>query len=140
MTPLTDSLFIDLAAHGEGGAEAVRSAIDCVEAFTDRFNERDRDGMDARLHFPHVILAGEKLIVWDEPGQHGDSFFKDLVATGWDRTTYRRKQVVLATARKVHLLVEYSRDDAAGHPISVHRNLWIVTFDAGRWGIKQRSH
>ena len=22
----------------------------------------------------------------------------------------------------------------------MHENLWIVTFDAGRWGIKQRSY
>lgn len=96
--------------------------------------------MDAKLHFPHVILSGENLIVWDKPGQHGDSFFKDLLATGWHRTTYRKKQVVLATSKKVHLLIEYSRDDVSGNPISIHQNLWIVTFDAGRWGIKQRSY
>jgi hypothetical protein len=133
-------LFVHLAAHTEEGAEAIRSAIECIEAFTDCFNDRDRDGMDARLHFPHVILSGETLIVWDKPDQHGDSFFEDLIATGWRRTTYRRKQVVLATSRQVHLLVEYSRDDAAGNSVSIHQNLWIVTCDAGRWGIKQRSH
>jgi len=127
-----DTFLVHLETHTEGGAEAARSAIECIEAFTDRFNDRDREGMEARLHFPHVILSGEKLIVWDKPGQQRDSFFKDLIATGWYRTTYRRKQVVLATSRKVHLLVEYSRDDAAGEPISIHQNLWIVTFDSGR--------
>jgi len=129
-----------LEAYAEGGNDVVWPAIDCVEAFTDRFNDRDCDGMDARLHFPHVIPSGEKLTVWEKLGQFGGSFFKDLMATGWNRTTYRRKQVVLATSRKVHLLVEYSRDDAAGNPISVHRDVWIVTFDDGRWGVKQCSH
>lgn len=140
MAVSTDSLLVHLAAHAEGEADVVRSAMACIESFTERFNARDCEGMDATLHFPHVILSGETLIVWDRPGQHADHFFENLLATGWHRTTYRRQEVVLATSRKVHLLVEYSRDDAAGHPISIHRNLWIVTFEAGRWGIKQRSH
>ncbi len=123
-------MFVELAALDEGATEAtreaVRQALACIDAFTERFNARDAEGMDAQLHFPHVILAGETLVVWDGPGRH--------------RTRYRRQEVVLATPTKVHLLVEYSRDDAAGVPLSVHRNLWIVTLDGGRWGLKQRSH
>ena len=121
-------------------ASAAR-ALECVEAFTDRFNARDLAGMDALLHFPHIILSGETLTVWDGPGQLPDTFFDNLTATtGWHRSKYREKRIVLVGPRKVHLLVEYSRDDAAGRPITLHRNLWVVTFDAGRWGIKQRSY
>lgn len=137
-------MFVDLAAHDEGATEAtreaVRQALACIDAFTERFNARDTEGMDAWLHFPHMILAGETLVVWDGPGRHGETFFRDLAATGWHRTRYRKQEVVLATPTRVHLLIEYSRDDATGVPLSVHRNLWIVTFDAGRWGLKQRSH
>jgi hypothetical protein len=41
----------------------VAAAIECVEAFTDCFNARDLEGMDAKLHFPHVIFSGEKLVL-----------------------------------------------------------------------------
>jgi hypothetical protein len=117
------------------------AAIACVEAFTERFNARDLSGMDACLHFPHVVLSGEKLIVWEQPGQLPRAFFDDLASsTGWHRTTYQDKRVVLISPRKVHLLVAYSRDREDGTAISHHRNLWIVTLDDGRWGIKQRSY
>jgi hypothetical protein len=137
-------MFVELAALDERATEAtreaVRQALACIDAFTERFNARDTEGMDAHLHFPHVILAGERLVVWDGPGRHGKTFFRELAGTGWYRTRYRRREVVLATPSKVHLLVEYSRDDDAGVPLSVHRNLWIVTLDGGRWGLEQRSH
>ena len=96
--------------------------------------------MDAVLHFPHVILANETLVVWKTPGQLPASFFDELTATGWRRSTYHARRAVLASPRKVHLLLEYSRDDAEGHPLSQHANLWIVTFEQGRWGVKQRSY
>lgn len=140
MPTSTDQLFVHLARHAEGQSDAVQRAIECIEAFTGRFNARDLAGMDAMLHFPHAIISGGRLVVWDRPGQHSATFFDELEATGWHHTTYRRQQAVLATPTKVHLLVEYSRDDAAGKPLSVHHNLWIVTFDDGRWGIKLRSH
>lgn len=136
----TDSLFVGLIPQANGGDDAARQAIECVEAFTARFNARDLAGMDGLLHFPHAILSGEKLIVWDHPGQHAATFFDELVATGWHRTTYRDKRTALATSSKVHLVVEYSRDDVAGNPLSVHHNVWIVTLEGSRWGIKLRSH
>ena len=137
----------NLNAH-PGGAQdgaderaAVEAALRCVDAFTDRFNARDLLGMDATLHFPHVILVGEKLVVWEGPGQLPSSFFDDLAAsTGWSRSTYQEKTAVLVSPSKVHLVVRYTRDRADGTPASHHANLWVITFDEGRWGIKLRSY
>ena len=52
-------------------------------------------------------------------------------------------QALMRAARrgvKVHLLVDYSRDGEGGAVLSRHANLWIVTFEDGRWGVKQRSY
>lgn len=126
---------------GADEAATIEAALLCVEAFTDRFNARDLPGMDALLHFPHVILSGENLVIWDDHGQLPASFFDDLTAsTGWDRTTYHNKRPILTSPRKVHLVVDYTRDRADGTIASYHSNLWIVTFNNGRWGIKQRSY
>lgn len=116
------------------------AAIACLEAFTERFNARDPAGMDATLHFPHLILADQHLVIWKTPGQLSPDYFNGLAAEGWARSTYHDRQVVLASPTKVHLLVEYSRDRADGSEISRHRNLWIVTRQDGRWGLKQRSY
>lgn len=141
MTSNPDSLFLPVADPSFNEAIMATEAIKCVETFAERFNARDLIGMDALLHFPHVILSGETLAFWDRPGQLPVSFFDDLSAsTGWDRSTYKPTRVLLVSPRKVHLLVEYSRDDQAGTPITHHQNVWIVTYDQGRWGIKQRSY
>lgn len=116
------------------------AALACLAAFTERFNARDGAGMDAHLHFPHVILAGERLIVWKAPGQLPAGYFDDLAAEGWARSIYHETRVVLAGADKVHVLVDYSRDGENGEVLSRHQNLWIVTFEDGRWGIKARSY
>lgn len=122
-------------------ATLIAAAIRCIDAFTDRFNARDLAGTDALLHFPHIILSGEQLVIWEKPGQLPASFFDDLSrTTGWAKTSYQRQEPVLVSPRKVHLLVEYSRDRADGSIASRHRNLWIATFENGRWGIKQRSY
>lgn len=125
----------------EDHAAMAANAVACVEAFSARFNARDLAGMDARLHFPHIILSGEQLVIWEKSGQLPPSFFADLIAsTGWDRSVYQHKQAVLVSPRKVHLLVDYTRNRSDGSIITRHRNLWIVTEQDGRWGIKQRSY
>jgi hypothetical protein len=97
--------------------------------------------MDATLHFPHVILVGERLVVWDKPGQLPSTFFDDLSrSSGWHHSSYQAKCPVLVSPRKVHLVVEYTRNRSDGSVVSSDRNLWIVTFDQGRCGIKQRSY
>ena len=127
-------------ADGAGEEAVVAAAIACIDAFTDCFNDGDLAGMDALLHFPHVILSGETFVVWEGPGRLSAAFFEELRATGWRRSTYHGKGVVLVSPNKVHLLVDYSRDRGDGGEISRHRNLWIVTCEGGRWGIKVRSY
>lgn len=134
------SIFVP-AGDGIDHDGMVRAALATADAFTERFNARDLAGMDALLHFPHVILSGEQLIVWDAPGRMSTGFFEDLArTTGWDRTVYVERRPVLVSARKVHLVVEYTRNRADGSVVTRHQNLWIITHDAGRWGIKQRSY
>ncbi len=136
-----DDVFNPASGNTDDAAAMAADAIACVEAFSACFNARDLAGMDARLHFPHIILSGEKLMIWETPGQLPSSFFPDLIAsTGWDRSVYQNKQAILVSPRKVHLLVDYSRNRSDGSIITRHRNLWIVTEENARWGIKQRSY
>lgn len=115
-------------------------ALARLAAFTERFNARDAAGMDAHLHFPHAMLIGGRLVVWKTAGQLPAGYFDELAAEGWARSTYHDTRVVLADESKVHVLVDYSRDDVHGRPLSRHQNLWIVTFEDGRWGVKLRSY
>lgn len=118
----------------------IAAASACLERFTDRFNACDSAGMDAELHFPHVMLSGAEKLEWKVPGQHPGNFFDALKATGWSHTRYESRESVLVSQDKVHFVVVYSRRNAQDEILSTHRNLWIVTLRDGRWGIALRSY
>ncbi len=119
--------------------KVVTSVVKCVETFTDHFNARNPAGMDSMLHFPHVILSRNSLVIWDHPGQLNESYFRDLSGTGWHCSIYHSKYPILIRPKKVHLGIEYSRNRKDGSEISRHKNVWVVTFEKDRWGIKIRS-
>ena len=135
------TLFTPMTTEPLSDATAINDSLACVGAFTNAFNRRDLGAMDALLHFPHVILSAEKLVIWNAPGALPPDFFNDLAReTGWAYTVSLGNRAVLVSPCKVHLLVEYSRNREDGAVLSTHSNFWIVTYDSGRWGIKERSY
>lgn len=112
----------------------------CIDRFGAAFNAEDLAAMDAELNFPHTLLSGAHRLEWAAPGQLPRDFFDSLRATGWVRTQTESITPVLASAEKVHFLVEYTRRTGAGEVINRYLNLWIVTRSAGHWGIALRSY
>jgi hypothetical protein len=121
-----------------GSVQAPAEASAVLDAFTAAFNRQDTAGMDATLHFPHVFLGNEP-IVWDRPGSLSAEFFPKLVQSGWAFSRYTKREPVLATAGRVHFLVEYERCRADGSVLITQSALWIVCRINGRWGLQIRS-
>ncbi len=132
--------FVGPAPQPEDSAASVAAADACLERFTSAFNARDTAAMDAELHFPHLMLSGGALLVWDGPGMHPQDLFTGLEASGWAQTKYTEKEPVLASQDKLHFRVAYDRLDGEGRVLSRHVNLWVVTRKDGRWGIALRSY
>ena len=118
----------------------MRAAAEVLQKFTACFNARDAAGMDACLHFPHVLLSGSQLVIWDKPGSLPANFFGELERSGWDRTVYTYLTPILVSADKVHFDVGYSRLRKDGGVLTTHRNIWFATREQNRWGIKLRSY
>ena len=136
----TASLFTPDHSGQDLGA-SIAGALSVLDQFTDRFNQRDLAGMDACLHFPHIILSGEAAKVWEAPGALPADFFPDLEQRiGWAESVYTRRDAILISKDKVHFLIGYTRNRKDGSVISSHENIWIVTREGGRWGIKLRSY
>lgn len=117
----------------------VASAQACIERFSSAFNSRDLHGMDAELHFPHVMFSGSAQLIWPGPGQHPPDLFYALRSVGWAKSVYLDIAPVAVASGKVHFLVTYERQGADGNVISSHVNLWIVKWQNERWGIALRS-
>ena len=132
--------FFKPTPRDESRAELIAAAEACLDGFTACFNARDTAGMDAHLHFPHVMFSGAEQLVWEQPGQLPATFFDELRETGWARTVYEEKQPILVSPDKVHFRVRYTRRALDGRALTEHENIWFVTRIAGRWGIALRSY
>ena len=132
----------------------VEEASCCLDQFTEAFNALNLAGMDAQLHFPHVMISGAETLLWDGPNQHPSDFFQRLKSTGWASTRYESKVPVLVSQNKIHFsqnkihfsqnkihfLVTYTRRSDRDVELSRHANLWIVVKQNDEWGISLRSY
>lgn len=137
------SSFLSFVSQTSGTAidqDAVEDASGCLDRFTEAFNALDLAGMDAQLHFPHVMISESETLLWDAPNQHPSDFFQRLQSTGWASTRYESKVPVLTSKNKVHFLVTYTRRSNTGEELSRHTNLWIVLKKNDAWGISLRSY
>ncbi len=72
-------------------------------------NRGDEPGVNAACNFPHVRLAGGKVVVWPN---HGDYKLGDFIARagdGWHHSTWDERTPIHAGKSKVHLKVKFSR-------------------------------
>src|SRR6266853_1290864 len=93
----------------------------------------------AACNFPHVRLAGGKVVVWPK---HGDYKLEDFLARagdGWARSQWDERTPVHVGSDKVHLKVAFSRWRADGSLIGRFETIYIVTLQDGHWGIQARS-
>lgn len=126
----------------EATDEAEREALGAYRAWQDAFNARDVEGMLARMHFPHVRLAGASLHVWESGEEFAagqERMTAQLAAEGWARTDNVSVEVVHASEDKVHLSLRNARVDADGNVYQAFDALWIFTLIEGRWGVQFRS-
>lgn len=132
--------FVSRTSDSSIDQGVVDEASHCLDRFTEAFNSMDLAGMDAQLHFPHVMISESEILLWDAPGQHPSDFFLRLKSTGWASTRYESKVPVLTSRDKVHFLVTYTRRSDVGAELSRHTNLWIVVRRNDMWGISLRSY
>ena len=132
--------FVSTTSDSAIDPAVVEEASRCLDRFTEAFNALDLAGMDAQLHFPHVMISESETLLWSAPDQHPSDFFLRLKSTGWASTRYESKVPVLTSQNKVHFLVTYTRRSDADAELSRHTNLWIVVKHQGVWGISLRSY
>lgn len=132
--------FVSTTSDHPIDPDVVEEAARCLDQFTQAFNALNLAGMDAQLHFPHVMISGAETLLWDGPNQHPSDFFQQLKSTGWASTRYESKVPVQVSQNKVHFLVTYTRRSDSDAELSRHANLWIVVKQNDVWGISLRSY
>lgn len=133
----TVSTTIATADPGEHQA-SIQAAIRVLDEHMAGLNTRDRNRINATLHFPHHRLSGPLLKTWE----NGDVYFDDFLARagdGWERSEWDFRNVIAAGQNKVHMDVQFTRYHKNGSALGQYRSLWVLTRLDGRWGAQMRS-
>ena len=122
--------------------EASHAAVTAIEEFMAALNARDAAALYDLLHLPHVRISGAGVAIWHDREELEATYLRDFYARAgpdWHHTTLDSTEVIHSSARKVHVLIQFTRRDASGGAIVTHRSLWIMTDNDGRWGAQARS-
>jgi len=120
-------------------SDPLKEALGALDDYMAGLNRGDEAAVNDACNFPHVRLAGGKVVVWNH---HGDYRLSDFVARagdGWARSQWDERTPIHVGADKVHLKVKFSRFRADGSVIGRFETIYIVTLQAGHWGIQARS-
>jgi hypothetical protein len=120
-------------------SDALNSALGVLDDYIAALNRGDEAGVNAACNFPHVRLAGGKVVVWQK---HGDYRLEDFLARageGWAESKWDERTPIHVGESKVHLKVQFSRWHKDGSLIGRFETIYIVTRQDGHWGIQARS-
>lgn len=120
-------------------SDSLDAAMAALDAYMDGLNRGDEAAVNAACNFPHVRLAGGKVVVWHDRGDYRLDDFRARAGEGWARSQWDERTPIHVGTDKVHLKVAFSRYKADGTLIGRFETIYIVTRQDGRWGIQARS-
>ena len=91
-------------------SDSLKEALGVLDAYMAGLNRGDEAAVNAACNFPHVRLAGGKVVVWPN---HGDYKLADFVARagdGWARSQWDERTPIHVGSDKVHLKVAFNWD------------------------------
>ncbi len=126
--------------YAEQHSQAVNAAQEVLDQFMREFNNRDLVALAETLNYPHVRFASGTVKVFASAEEFSARpVYKALTASGWDHSSWRARDIVLASPVKVHIATTFERFDQDNRSIGLYPSLYIVTYLNGHWGIQARS-
>jgi hypothetical protein len=110
----------------------------CLDDFMAAFNARDIAAWQKTFNFPSVRLASNTMVIIDESYHQPDMFGRGAL-TEWDHSAWDRRAIIHAGDDKVHIDTRYVRYPKDGSVIGGFDSIYVVTREAGHWGVKARS-
>ena len=117
---------------------SIDAAMKVLDDFMSAFNARDIAAWQKTFNFPSVRLASNTLVIIDADYHQPDMFGRGALAE-WDHSAWARRAVIHAGDDKVHIDTRFVRYRANGSVIGGFDSIYVVTCEAGHWGVKARS-
>ena len=89
----------------------LQKALAVLDDYMAGLNRGDEVAVNAACNFPHVRLAGGKVVVWQTRGEYRLDDFRARAGDGWARSRWDERTPIHVGPDKVHLKVKFSRHD-----------------------------
>jgi hypothetical protein len=131
---------LDLPLFNQADVQSLEQGLLLLDAFMAAFNARDALAWSKTLHYPHVRFAGGEVRIWHTPEEYvADNDIRLLEKTGWRYSRWNFRHLVHADADKLHFALQFTRYDDKDRPQGRHQALYVLTRQAGYWGVQARS-
>ena len=112
-----------------------------LDRFQNTWNTRNVATWSKSLHFPHVRPSAGEFDIYPTAADYihaSRDVFQGVLALGWHRSQWDRRQILHASSDKIHIAGEYTRWRENGEKISSQQVAYIVARQGDFWGIQSR--
>jgi hypothetical protein len=114
-------------------------AIAALDRYLETWNSRDPKRWAGSLHFPHVRPGPGAFELSTTPEQYAAGVnFGQTLKTGWHHSEWTSRRVLQVGLDQAHVAGSWMRYTADDKPLVGNDITYIVTNQAGRWGVLSR--
>ena len=114
-------------------------ALHALDRYLETWNSRDPIKWAGSLHFPHVRPGPGAVELSRTPEQYAAGVhFAQTLATGWHHSEWTSRRVLQVGWDTVHVAGTWMRYTTDDKPITGSAITYVVTNQAGRWGVLSR--
>jgi hypothetical protein len=128
-----------ISATGMQQSEREAGARKTVDDFLRALNARNEESGKLLLHFPHVRIVGNNVVIWNGPHEYDIRADWLGAAEIWNQVELSFCAVRQDSEDMIHFEIEFSAMDADQSRSMTYKSFWIVTNKDGRWGIQSLS-
>ncbi len=127
------------AATQEPVHERAAAAMQALDRYLETWNSRDAARWATSLHFPHVRPGPGAFELSTTPAEYIRGVdFEKTQATGWHHSEWVSRKVLHIGEDKAHIAGAWQRYTAEDRPLVGSIITYVVTKQAGRWGVLSR--
>ena len=121
-------------------ASTKKEVLQVLDDYLAAFNAKNLTAWENTYQFPHYRLASGTMVVLEKAGLRDSAHvFGPLIKEGWSYSKWDHRNIIHASADKVHVDTRFSRYRADGSLIGTYESLYVLTKENGKWGVKLRS-
>jgi hypothetical protein len=115
------------------------AAMQALDRYLETWNSRDAKQWASSLHFPHIRPGpGAFELSATSTDYIKGVNFEQTLATGWHHSEWVTRRVLHVTDDKAHIAGAWQRYTADDRPLVGSVITYVVTRQAGRWGVLSR--